>query len=374
MKNVRQIFSISLFLACSIVYGQDLSQETSESQSFHLKSGDKVQISNKYGEIIVNTWFVDSVRIRATLSIAGKNYAAVRKVQNRVDIRMRKIGNLITASTEVEKASGGLLGDLLDDFEDYSKGAFSNNKFSVDYEIWLPEEVDIDIENRFGNIYLSDLTGVVDIELAHGDLRGNRIENRLELKQSFGKAVFEYVNEGDLNLRAVEIEIEEGRKLTFESSSSEIELSKCQNLQIDSRNDKFYVEALENVQGEGSFTDLNVEEMIQNARLDFSYGDIYFRQINRTFSLIDISGKSTDINLVLDQSSYIKTRIEGPEEQMILPNSMLTLQRNELEDRVISLQGFVGNTNSVVGELSVVARAGELIIAIQETPIFTKQD
>ena len=91
--------------------------------------------------------------------------------------------------------------------------------------------------------------------------------------------------------------------------------------------------------------------------------------------MVSIVGKSTDINLVLDQASYFKSRIEGPEERMVLPNSMLTLQRQELDDgKSISLNGFVGNTNSKVGDLSVIAKGGKLIVAIQETPIFSKQD
>ncbi len=376
MKVSKLIYSLCLVLLSSGAFAQNLQQEITEDKSFKLDQGDRVEIRNKYGEIIVHTWYVDSVKVVRKFEIAGKNYSSVRKVINRVDMSMRKIGNLVSIETEVEKPSGGFFGDLLDDFEDASKGAFANNnKFSVDYEVWIPEDVDITIENRFGDVYLSDLTGYVDVELSHGDLRGNRIENRLELKQSFGRCNFDFVNMGEFNLRAVNMEVKESRKLTFESSSSEIELDEIENLQINSRNDKFYVESLDNVQGTGSFTDLNVDELYQNSRLDFSYGDIYLRQVAQNFKLIDISGKSTDINLVLDQASYIQTRIEGPEERMILPNSMLTLQRQELEDgKSISLNGTVGNTNSEVGSLNVIAKGGKLIIAIQETPIFTKQD
>ncbi len=377
MRTLTRIYSLGIFFwvgLLPLIQAQDVTIEKNYDRSFLLLRGDQIEVKNKYGEIIVNTWYRDSVRFKVVLKAQGKNQAAVNKMMNRIDINMRKIGGLASAVTDVERRGGGFLGDLVDDLEGYSKSAFGGNKFTVNYEIWVPEDVDMELENRFGNVYLSNLLGNVDIEVAHGDIRGNRIEKSLDLKHSFGKSTFEYINDGTFKLRGVELEIDEAQKLTFESSSSEIQLESCKNLQFDSRNDKFYIEFLENVQGQGSFTDFTVDRLAQAARLDFSYGDIYLRRIDQNFGRVDLNGKSTDINVVLDQASYFRTTIEGPEERMILPNSMLTLQREELEDKSILLNGYVGNTNSDVGEFNVAARGGKLIVAIEETPIFTKQD
>ena len=72
--------------------------------------------------------------------------------------------------------------------------------------------------------------------------------------------------------------------------------------------------------------------------------------------------------------SYLNTRITGKERAMVLPNSMLTMQREILENEMVSLSGMVGNTNSVESEVTVDADGGELIIAIQDTPIFSSKD
>ena len=375
MKS-KHIYSLLVgLLLVGVLHGQVVTLEKAYDRSFAYEDGVKVLITNKYGEIIVNTWYKDSVRVKVQLEASGKNQDAVNKVMRRIDIDLRKIGDRVTAETAVQDRGGGILGDFARDVSDYSKSLFSsNNKFTANYEVWLPSSAEIEIDNRYGDIYLSTLEGPVKIDLAHGDLRADRIESEINLTHSFGKARFDYVNRGRISLRGVEMSVDEATQLGFESSSSEIELDWCQDLQFDSRNDNFNIGKANNVIGKGSFTNITVSQLEERGRLDFRYGDILLNYVDQEFKELTVSGKSTDISLVLDQASYLKTRVTGKEDAMILPNSMLTLQRELQENDMVSLEGMVGNTNEVISEVTVLSDGGELIVAIQDTPIFTSKD
>ena len=246
-----------------------------------------------------------------------------------------------------------------------------NNKLQVNYQVWVPENVDLSVENKFGDVFLSDLSGKVDLNISHGDIKGNHIYHVMNMKHSFGKSSFASINEALLTLRGSEFDLDEGKNLNFESGSSEIFISKAQQVQFNSRNDKIRLMDVEGIMGEGSFTNLTADYIGGNARLDFSYGDIYLSRINREFNSIDITGKSTDINLILNQASFIKTFIKGPEDKMVLPNSMLTMKKEVFDEGFISLSGDVGNSNIRHSELLIDAVGGELIIAIKDTPIFS---
>lgn len=372
-KRNQQIFSTLALVVMSICAMGQVRMDKEYDRVFPWSPGDKVDVVNKYGEVIIQTWYKDSVRIKVTIEAKGKNSYTVNKTMRRIDVDLRKIGNLIAAQTEVEK-KGGMLSELVGEVSDVSNSLFSNQKFTVDYEIWMPAEVAITIDNRYGNVYLAQLEGPVDLTLAHGDIRGNRIDNQIDLKHSFGKVTFDYIKSGDINLRGSEFKLDEADELSFESSSSEISVKRSNAIKFNSRNDKFYLEQVENLYGDGSFTDLNLASLVNTARLDFSYGDIYLNGIAQDFEEVTITGKSTDINLVLDQSSYIRTKITGPEESMFLPNSMLTLQREELEEGQVSLIGTVGNTNTEISSLQIQANNGKIIVAISEVPIFTSRD
>ena len=366
---MKRYFNILLLIACSLtqVIGQ-VRQERDYLKSYSVPDNAKVEIVSKYGEVIVQTWSRDSVKFEVLVRAEGRNSSVVRKSMDRVDVRFRKVGSIISAITEVS-SGGGVFSNLMSEVEGV---VGPNNKLKVDYQVWIPENVDLSVENKFGDVYLADLTGKVDLNVSHGDIKANHIYNTINLKHSFGKSSFGNVEEAVLTLRGVEIDIEEAEKLNFESGSSEIAIDKVNRIQLNSRNDKIKLTEVQDVICEGSFTDIVADYIGGSARLDFSYGDIYLNRINRDFNSIDIHSKSTDINLILNQASYIKTHITGPEDRMVLPNSMLTMQKDFLEDEgLISLSGEVGNTNTRHSQLLIDADGGELVIAIKDTPIFT---
>ena len=358
-----------IFLVLGGTLTSQVRQERDFNQVFPSSADDKVEVINKYGEVIVRTWDLDSVRFDVIVRAEGKNSDVVNKSMQRVDVRFRKVGSIISAVTEVAKGRG-FFNSVMSEVE----GVVGNNKLKIDYQIWMPKGVLLSVENKFGDVYLSDLDGEVDLDVSHGDIKAGDLTKTLSIKHSFGKASFGKVSESILTLRGSEIAFEEAETLNFESGSSEIRIDKVNTVQFNSRNDKIRLLDVEEVICEGSFTDITIDRLRGSSRLDFSYGDIYLSRIDKDFSQLDISGKSTDINLILNQASYIKAAIKGPEDRMILPNSMLLLTKEQFEDGIISLTGDVGNTNIDHSQLMVDAEGGELIVSIKETSLFTGKD
>jgi len=366
---VRRVFSISFLVTVVLFTNAQVRQERDLNKSFMAPENGKVEIVNKYGEVIVRTWEYDSVRFAVVVRAEGKNSDAVNKSMERVDVSFRKIGSVISAVTEVGK-SRGIFGSVLSEME----GVMGNNKLKVNYEIWIPDGVLLSVENKFGDVYLSDLKSKVDLDVSHGDIKAGNFSESLNLKHSYGKVSVGKVGRALVNLRGSEIHFESGKEIHFESGSSEIRIDKVGRAQFNSRNDKIRLLDAREVLCEGSFTDITIDRLRGSSRLDFSYGDIYLSQIDKDFSSIDITGKSTDINLILNQASYIKALIKGPEDRMILPNSMLLMQKQQYEDGRISLSGDVGNTNVTHSQLIIDADGGELIVSINETSLFTEKD
>ncbi len=346
-------------------------QERDYNRSFSVPDNAKVEIISKYGEVIVRTWDLDSVRFEVVVRAEGRNSSVVTKSMSRVDVRFRKVVSVISAITEISKG-GGFFGNVLNEVEGV---VGTNNKLKVDYQVWLPKDVLLSVENKYGDLYIADMEGRVDLDISHGDIKANNFSQSLNLKHSFGKASFGKIEDGIFKLRGTEIRIDEIRDLNVESGSSEIRIDKSSTAQFNSRNDKIQLLDVNEMICEGSFTNLTTDLLRGSARLDFSYGDIYLGKIIKDFNSINITGKSTDINLILNQASYIKTYIKGPEDRMILPNSMLTMQKELFTDEgKISLSGFVGNTNTRHSLLNVESDGGELIVAIKDTPIFVDKN
>jgi len=368
--KLRRLLVCSIFISALTGVGQ-VKMEKDFNESFDVAEGNKVEVSNKYGEVIIRVWKESRVKISALVIAQGRNQEVVSKTMSRVNVRMRKVGQLVTADTEIEQG-GGSFKDFLGGVEDYSKALFGKQKLTVNYEIWLPENIDLSIGNKYGDVYLASLTGGVELTLAHGDLRANRIEGRLDMEHSFGKSSFDYVSRGKFTLRGVEMTVDEGGSLSLKSSTSEINLNNTYYVKLDARNDKIKASEVKEVVGVGRFTSLDAERIGKKIDLKFNFGEISLSQIEPKFKSINLEGYSTDINLVLNQVSYISASIQGDEDKMIVPNSMMSLSRDfDEEEGVVTLTGMLGPANEFRSSLVVKSEKGDVIIAIKETPIFT---
>ncbi len=376
MMKTLGVYSLLILFAVGGVAAQDFSIEEKYDRTFAATESSSVEIRNKYGEIIVNTWYKDSVRVFVRVAATGKSRDDINSEMRRVDVELRKIGNLITGFTSFDQGrSRGFFGELMSQVSDVSQTMLGSKKISVDYEIWLPADMPLTIENKFGDVYMANMTNQVNLDLSHGDLRGNEITGSFNLNQSFGKFRFDHLAKASMTLRGVEGKINRAELLTVESGSSELELGEIQDMQVNSRNDKYHFDRISTLIGEGSFTDFNVDYFLGEMQLNCNYGEVFLSQIDKDFDKIGITGKSTDINLILNQASYINTRIIGEEENMILPNSMLVMKKGDIdEEGRIALAGYVGNTNSSFSTLDLDLRSGDLIISIKETDIFTNRN
>lgn len=369
------VFSFLTVFCASDLLAQTVKMQKDYDRSFHAPPGSRFDLINKYGEIIIRTWEQDSIRVIVNVLAEGKTADLVKKNIDKIDVQFRKVGSIITASTIVETGRSGFFKELLKEVDDYSRSLFGGDRLTVTYEVYMPSKIKLNIENKFGNIYLTSLDNDLTIDLAHGDLKAEDLANELTLKHSFGKSDIRSVNKASVILRGAEIKIEKAKMIDIESSSSSIDLGIVDALQFNSRNDKISAESIDQVIGEGVFTDFSTDMVLSSARLDFRYGDIFITRIQKDFKSINILSESADINLILDQASYMSASIIGQEDKMVLPNRMLTLQKERLSELgSVKLAGFVGNTQERFSDLSIETTGGKLIISINELPLFSERD
>ncbi len=58
-------------------------------------------------------------------------------------------------------------------------------------------------------------------------------------------------------------------------------------------------------------TELSTKAFTVAIDLEFNFGEVSLSQIEKNFKSIKLAGSSTDINLVLNQASYINAQISG---------------------------------------------------------------
>lgn len=367
---------ISLWPEAKAFSGRDDVKLTKNiTKSFSVGKQPEVDIINKYGKVVINGWDKDSVKVSVDIVAYGKNSDAVEKLISKVDVDFMHNANYLSMETEMSKRKGGF-GNFLSDLEGYGKSFLNSHKITIDYTVYLPNQSVIALENKFGDVFLDRLEGSVNIDLSHGDLKARELNGASNISLSYGKGRVKYLKEGFIKLKIGEIDIQEGEKVSVESSSSELIFGDIKSLLLNSRNDKVRTGILQVLKGSGDFTDILVAGVEKELEINLEYGDFYVERIGDQFRSVLINSKAADVNLVLSPESYFAAQISGHEDRMIIPNSMLTLGKkdNSGAGYDFTLIGNVGPTRSEKGKVTIKSIDADLIISIKETGIFTRKN
>lgn len=101
----RPCLLMLLVLFCSLP-GWGSKQESIKkkefNKSFNVDKSDILQVDNRYGNITVTHWSKSEVSIRVVIEAKARNDERAQAIIDRVNIRMEKMGNTVSAVTSLE--------------------------------------------------------------------------------------------------------------------------------------------------------------------------------------------------------------------------------------------------------------------------------
>ncbi len=337
------------------------------SKSFSMEENATVEVANKYGQIIVKTWEYDSVLVEVEITAFGKNDDLVEKVMDRVDFEFNNFGDLLTVETVLDRKSG-FFKEVWNNIGDYSKTLLSKNKLNIDYEITIPKKAKLNLDNKFGNVYVNSLEGRSKISLAHGNFKANELLGSTKLYLSFGKGNIKRINDGFLELKGMELDVRRSGNLKVESSTSTLQFEDITSLKLNSRNDKIRIDKVKFIRGRAGFSNVIVDSMIDNANMELNYGEFIINKVSPNFANINLNGKSADINLSFDLDSYFGVELTGNNDEIFLSRNMSDLKKTiDKEDSdIITLIGKVGHLKGKESQVNINAQGGEVYLYMED--------
>ncbi len=366
MKMMKYLFNIAIVLVISTAsYGNskaDASSVKTLKKSYKVDKKASLEIDNKYGQVIVNTWQKDSIVIRIKVTAYAKDKDASDKLLDRVEFDFNKAGEFLIAKTVTDR-SKGFFKDMWEEVSSYSRGLLGNkSKITVNYEVYAPKYANINISNKFGDVYLDNFKGDVKIELANGNLKTDEVSGGLNLDLSFGRANINTINNGILILRSAEVEIEKANNIDLTSSSSTLVVSKLILLKMESRNDKLRMDSLQVLRGNSSFTKINVKSLARTVFADMNYGELNIELVKPGFRDIELLGKSTDFSLLFNENTLIDIDLVGKESDMVLSNGNYEKTIYKDDDKLTKVKGTMGQGKEKSGTVNIHTNGGKLAL------------
>jgi hypothetical protein len=361
MKQSKLVFSLVLLFglhASVLVFGQTVEKSKTLSRSFALGSDTEIEISNKYGNIHLITWKKDSVRFEIELKVKGPKQSKVDKTFNYINFNFQSTKYYIIVQTVFEGSS------FWNDVSDLTGTVFSSNtKTTINYTVYLPADALLKIVNKYGNIYATDHSGKVDIELSNGDLKAHHFSGNTTISTEFGNSSIAKIDEGKLNISYGELYLDVAGNLQLETKSSEIHLTAANKLQIDSKRDKYFIQEVNSLSGSSYFSRIAIQQINHSISFNTKYGDVDIKGYSDDFVTFKMKTHDTDLTLhFTDDKQYELKMVVDGETQVYYSSDITNIKSKDLNDKEkhIEVDCVVGENTSKVIPMTINSQAGSL--------------
>ena len=326
------LFRPAVWMLCLVLgAGSSLSAQShtdkrSVSRSFPASRETTLEVQNKYGKIQVVTWEKDSVAIDVDIFLTETSSSRLRKLKDDIKINFTGTNTYIIAATDIRSESGRIASELKSVTHTISG---TNKHVEVNYMVRLPAYLDVVLQNKFGDIYMDDLEGQLDLELSNGVLNANRLEGTANIKLSFANGMIKSLGSSTMNLSYSDLVLGEVNQLDLASKSSKLNVDRVNVLKLDSRRDKLYFKHVEYLYGNSNFTQVWVYDFLRESDVYMKYGELTIEHVLPDFTKIYVESDYTDISLYFDPQCSIDFDILHHRKSMLrLPGDGVTAQES----------------------------------------------
>jgi len=351
-----------LFFMVSLIANAQFTETREFVKRFKIQPETRIDITNKYGKIELNTWKKDSVVIRFKMEINEKKPIKLEKTLENLDFDISNSQHYLIVKTQIDKNRNQIESEFLKFKETILQ---TNGSIRIDMEVWLPDDHELRMENKFGDIIMGDYLGETQIVLSNGKLKTGDLPKRATINLNFADAVINNLPNASIISNYSDIQLKNSGIVRFESKSSTIEIMNSEDLSIDSRRDKFRIRMANNLDATGNFSQFRITELKDKASMRLSYGSLEMEKILNEFSSIYVEGRSTDVNLYFNPEAKFNYEITETKTDLKLGRELKEENKEVLDSKENKIRhsGYFGKKmkdsqliiNAVGGETNVLS-------------------
>ncbi len=226
------------------------------SKTYAINSGDKLQIDNKYGKVIVNTWNKNEFKVDVEIKAAAYGDGDAQKILDGVSIIDNKNGSLVEFTTKINNEANG-------SWNIWSGIKNHAHKVEVNYMIYMPSKNALSITNRYGATVLPDFSGKVTINSSYGSFNAKNLTNEVnDITSRYGSAVVESLMGGTLKI-----------------AYGNLNLESCDNINADisygsAKIGKIKTSGIVKIRYTGGFQITEVDKNLKKLDIDAAYSNV----------------------------------------------------------------------------------------------------
>jgi hypothetical protein len=313
-----------------------------------------LEISNRYGDVVIQSWDKDQVVIDVLVTVELPNKEKAEKLLSYIDVQFSDNGNNISAKT------------VIDDKFNFSGWGGESKRFSIDYTIKMPAVTALTLSNKYGNTDLDELNGLVSLDIKYGNLTAGKLTrgngkplNRLNL--SYGKASITDAGWLDLYARyAGNINIERCQALLLDSKYSKLNMGDISSIVGESKYDNLKIDNINNLVLDNGYTETNIGILTKKLNYSGSYGSFSIDEVKEGFEEIDIETHYMGVRLGINESASYNLEARVSYGGLKFNEDNFRNQKRIIQNNSTELSGIVGKEESPSAKVNIQASYGSV--------------
>ena len=336
----------TVFILCnqSIAKGRDDVERSKRiEKSYTVGTQHLLDITNKFGRVHVNTWNKSQVEVKIEVIARGRNEERAQIILDQIDVSIIDSGNLLKFVTEL-------------------KGNMNNKNsetFEINYLVNMPSMNALNLKNSFGETYLADFAGNLDLDVSYGELKADRLTGTSNVKISFGDGEIDLMKSGDLTINYSDVEIEELGNVKLEQGYSDVSIERANSLNLNSKYGDLSIGELVSVVGYVGFSEFSLDKLYSSMELETAYsGGFKVSEVSKDFKKILLKGKFGTFKIGIEKGSNATFEADLKFCDLNYSGIELDFSYKVKEDFKSEYKGKIGNGSG--GKISVTSSYGDV--------------
>ncbi len=346
----------TLLLAGLFLLATGLSGQEEVSKEYHkdytARKGVTLDLSNRYGNIIVETSESDQVVIDVKVTVRYPSRERAEKLLEYIDVQFEETPEMISAQT------------VIDDKFTFTGWSGESRKFMINYNVKMPVWMDLNLANKYGNTELDDLTGVVNLTIKYGNLTASKLTrgnekplNRLDL--AYGKGSIEEAGWMDLVIRYCgNLTITKSQALLLDSKYSKLVFGTASSIVAETRYDNIRIESINNLILDTGYADINIGTLTRKFKFDGSYSSLNVERVPAGFESIELNARYTGVRVGIDEGASYSLEGKVSYGGLKFNEENFSYKRRIIENNSTEVSGTIGKDESPASTVKVQASYG----------------
>jgi hypothetical protein len=286
-KNYRLSFDENWQQDNSSTEDNPIEKKKNITKTFTVDSKDKLSINNQHGDVKVELWEKNEIKVDITIIGYGSSDAKAQELLDNVEITDKREGDKISFKTFIDSDNNnwnwGNNWSWNGKKDDESCNCPKTKKgVEVNYTIHMPRTNALTVSNKYGKTIIPQFDAPLRVTSNYGSFTSDRLKGiDKDIFVQYGSGNIKQMDDGDLQI-----------------SYSKLNVDKADNLKLKNNYGSVTLDDINNLDGTFQYSSGKIGRINETGKLNISYSDgVQLSEMVKTLKSLDIRSNYTAVKL-----------------------------------------------------------------------------